>query len=142
MEGDDGQTSSKMKTSINRILIVTLRPKSVSYCIFVLRVLESRRSCRKKRIMSRVLSFLKTRPVLSYYFLVFTISWGGILILIGGPGNIPGTKEQAEKLLIPALLVMFSGPFISGILMNFLVDGQEGLRKLLLQFLRWRVKAQ
>lgn len=92
--------------------------------------------------MSRVLSFLKTRPVLSYYLLVFTISWGGILILIGGPGNIPGTKEQAEKLFIPALLVMFSGPFISGILMNFLVGGQEGLRQLLLRFLRWRVKAR
>ena len=142
MEGDDGQTSSKRKTSINSIPIVTLKSKSVSYCIFVLRVLESRRSCRKKRIMSRVRSFLKTRPVLSYYLLVFTISWGGLLILIGGPGHIPGTKEQAEKLFIPALLVMFSGPFISGILMNFLFGGQEGLRQLLLRFLRWRVKAR
>ncbi|MGQ9801877.1 MAG: CPBP family glutamic-type intramembrane protease [Candidatus Saccharicenans sp.] len=92
--------------------------------------------------MSRVLSFLKKHPVLSYYFLVFAISWGGILILIGGPGNIPGTKEQAEKLFIPALLVIFAGPFFSGILMNFLVDGWEGLRQLLWRLLQWRVKAR
>ena len=80
--------------------------------------------------------------MLTYYFLVFVISWGGILILIGGPGNIPGTKEQAEKLFIPTLLIMFSGPFISGILMNFFIDGKEGLRKLLLRLSQWRVKAR
>jgi hypothetical protein len=83
-------------------------------------------------------NFIKRQPVLSYYLLVFAISWGGILILIGGPDHIPGTKEQAEKLFVPALLIMFAGPFISGILMNFLIDGKEGLRKLLTRFLRWR----
>lgn len=59
--------------------------------------------------------FIKLHPVLSYYLLVFTISWGGILILIGGPDHIPGTVEQAAKLFAPALLIMFAGPFISGI---------------------------
>jgi membrane protease YdiL (CAAX protease family) len=92
--------------------------------------------------MTTTTAFIKRHQVLTYYILVFIISWGGILILIGGPGNIPGTKEQAEKLFIPALLVMFSGPFVSGILMNFLVDGKEGLRKLLLRLLQWRVKAR
>lgn len=89
--------------------------------------------------MSVIKIFLKEHPVLSYYLLVFAISWGGILILIGGPGSIPGTKEQAEKLFIPALLIMFAGPFISGILMNFLVDGKDGLRKLLSSLVRWRI---
>jgi membrane protease YdiL (CAAX protease family) len=79
------------------------------------------------------------RPVLSYYLLVFVISWGGTLILIGGPGNIPGSKEQAERLFFPALLIMFSGPFISGVLMNFLVDGKEGLRRLLRRLWHWKV---
>ncbi|MDD4902776.1 MAG: CPBP family glutamic-type intramembrane protease [Patescibacteria group bacterium] len=87
-------------------------------------------------------SSIRRHPVLSYYLLVFTISWGGILILIGGPGNIPGTKEQAEKLFIPALLIMFAGPFVSGILMNFFIDGKEGLRRLLSRFLQWRVEAR
>ena len=92
--------------------------------------------------MTTIKVFIKRHLVWTYYILVFVISWGGILILIGGPGNIPGTKEQAEKLFIPALLVMFSGPFVSGILINFFVDGKEGLRKLLLRLLRWRVKAR
>jgi len=87
-------------------------------------------------------NFIKRQPVLSYYLLVFAISWGGILILIGGPDHIPGTKEQAEKLFVPALLIMFAGPFISGILMNYLIDGKEGLRKLLLRFLRWRAEGR
>lgn len=86
--------------------------------------------------------FIKRYPVSSYYLLVFTISWGGILILIGGPNHIPGAKEQAEKLFIPALLIMFAGPFVSGILMNFLMDGKEGLRKLLSRFLLLRMKAR
>ena len=87
-------------------------------------------------------NFIKRHPVLSYYLLVFAISWGGILILIGGPCNIPGTKEQAEKLFVPALLIMFAGPFISGVLMNFLIDGKEGLRKLLSRLLQWRAEGR
>jgi membrane protease YdiL (CAAX protease family) len=87
-------------------------------------------------------NFIKRHPVSSYYVLVFAISWGGILTLIGGPDHIPGTKEQAEKLFVPALLIMFAGPFISGILMNFLIDGKEGLRKLLSQYLRWQTEGR
>ena len=86
--------------------------------------------------------FIKRHQVLSYYILVFAISWGGILILIGGPDNIPGTKEQAETLFVTALLIMFAGPFISGILMNFLSDGKEGLRKLLSRLLHWRTEGR
>lgn len=87
-------------------------------------------------------TFFKQHPVLTYYLFVFAISWGGILILIGGPAHIPGTKEQAEKLFVPALLIMFAGPFISGILMNFLIDGKEGLRQLLSRFLNWRTQGR
>ena len=87
-------------------------------------------------------NLIKQYPVLSYYLLVFAISWGGILILIGGPNHIPGTTEQAEKLFVPALLIMFSGPFISGILMNFLIEGREGIRKLLSRYLRWRTEGR
>lgn len=83
--------------------------------------------------------FIKRHSVLIYYILVFTISWGGILTLIGGPDNIPGTKEQAGKLFVPALLIMFAGPFTSGILMNLFIKGLPGLKDLLLRLLRWRV---
>ncbi len=85
-------------------------------------------------------NFIKRHPVFSYYFLVFAISWGGILILIGGPGNIPDTNENAEKLFFPALIIMFAGPFMSGIIMNYFTDGMGGVRKLISRLLRWRVK--
>ena len=34
---------------------------------------------------------LQRHPVLSYYVLVFTISWGGVL-LVGGRGLLAGTN--------------------------------------------------
>ena len=85
-------------------------------------------------------NFIKRHPVFSYYFLVFAISWGGILILIGGPGNIPDTNENAEKLFFPALIIMFAGPFMSGIIMNYFTSGMEGVRKLISRLCRWRVR--
>lgn len=86
--------------------------------------------------------FIEQNPVLSYYLIVFVISWGGILMLVGGPAHVPGTKEQAEKLFVPALLIMFGGPFISGILMNFLIDGKEGVRRLLEKYLGWQTEVR
>ncbi len=85
-------------------------------------------------------NLIKRHPVLSYYLLVFAISWGGILLLIGGPGNIPDTSEKAEKLFFPALIIMFAGPFMSGIIMNYFTDGMEGVRKLISRLCRWRIK--
>lgn len=43
-------------------------------------------------ILTSVKTFIKRHPVLSYYVLTFTISWGGVLLLVGGPGSIPGTS--------------------------------------------------
>jgi len=85
-------------------------------------------------------NFIKRYPVLSYYLLVFAISWGGILILIGGPGNIPDSSEKAEKLFFTALIIMFAGPFFSGIMMNYFTGGMEGIRKLLSRLCKWRIK--
>jgi hypothetical protein len=48
--------------------------------------------------------------MLTYYVLVFAISWGGILLVIGGPGTIPGTKEQVGRLAPLAILAMLAGP--------------------------------
>lgn len=89
----------------------------------------------------KIQGFFKRHPVLAYYLLVFTISWGGILILIGGPRHIPGTYEQASTLFFPALLIMFAGPFIAGIVMSYFFGGKSGLHALKNRLLTWRVKA-
>ncbi len=90
-------------------------------------------------MMSTAKAFIKRYPVLTYYALVFIISWGGILLVIGGPGAIPATDEQVEKLAPLAMLALFAGPSVAGILMTGLVDGRAGLRDLLSRMLRWRV---
>jgi CAAX protease family protein len=77
----------------------------------------------------------------AYYALVFAISWGGILILVG-PGRIPGSTEEVERLFPLALVMQFAGPSIAGILMTGLVAGRAGLRELLSRLLRWRVGAR
>jgi membrane protease YdiL (CAAX protease family) len=79
--------------------------------------------------------------VLTYYALVFAISWGGILIL-AAPGGIPAAPEQVERLFLFMLLALFAGPSVAGLLMNYLVGGRPGLRELLSRLLRWRVNVR
>jgi hypothetical protein len=86
--------------------------------------------------------FTFPHPVLAYYALTFAISWGGILMVVGGPGGIPGTSAQIARLMPLAIVFMLFGPSIAGILMTALVDGKKGLYELLSHFLEWRVGAR
>lgn len=92
--------------------------------------------------MTTLLTFLRRHPVLTFYVLVFGIGWGAILLIIGGPGAIPGTAEQVPKLFPIVLLAWFAGPSISGVLMTGLVSGTPGLRDLFSRLVRWRVSAR
>jgi hypothetical protein len=38
-------------------------------------------------------AFIKSYPVLTYFVLAFTITWGGIVLAVG-PSGIPATKDQ------------------------------------------------
>jgi uncharacterized protein len=93
-------------------------------------------------IMTTIKAIIVRSPVLTYYILTFVISWGGVLLVIGGPGGIPGTPAQFERLLLPVSLALVAGPSVAGILMTGLVRGRAGLRDLLSRLLRWRVSAR
>ena len=84
-------------------------------------------------------SFIQRHPVVSYYVLTFAISWGGILLVIGGPGGIPGTPEQINTLMPLAIPFMLFGPSVSSLLLTGLVDGKKGYRDLLARLRIWRV---
>jgi hypothetical protein len=92
--------------------------------------------------MTNIKAFIKRHPVLTYYALTFAISWGGMLLVIGGPGGIPGTPEQIERLMLLVVLALMAGPSVAGLLLTGLVDGQAGLRELLSRLRRWRVGAR
>ncbi len=88
--------------------------------------------------MTNIIAIIKRHPVSTYFALTFAISWGGVLIVVG-PGGIPGTKEQFETLLPIAILAMLAGPSVSGILLTALIHGRAGLRDFLSRLLKWRV---
>ena len=89
--------------------------------------------------MTTIKAFIKNHPALTYFALTFAISWGCVLLVIGGPSGIPGTPEQLNMLLPFAILAMLCGPSMAGILLTGLVDGKAGFRKFLSRLLRWRV---
>jgi len=94
---------------------------------------------RKENIMTTIKAFIKRHPVLTYFVLAFVLSWGSIIIVVGG---IPGPKTQSEGLLPFALLAMFAGPSVAGLLLTGLVYGRTGLRELRSRLLKWRVGAR
>lgn len=87
----------------------------------------------------RILRFIKQYPIAIYFALTFVISWGGMLLVIGGPGEILRTNAQFDKLLPLVILAILAGPSISGVLLTALVGGRMGLRDYWSRLRRWRV---
>jgi len=92
--------------------------------------------------MTDIKTSIKRHPVLTYFALTFAISWGGVLLVIGGPGGIPANTELLELLLPFVVLALTIGPSVAGILLTGLVDGRPGLREFLARLRRWRVDAR
>ena len=88
--------------------------------------------------MTTIKAFIKKHPVLTYYALVFAISWAGGLIVLG-PGGFVGTEVPSQKLFLLAILAGIAGPSIAGILLTGLVGGRAGFRDLASRLFKWRV---
>jgi uncharacterized protein len=91
--------------------------------------------------MTTIKIFIKRHPLLTFFGLALAISWVGILLVIGGPGAIPGASEQVERLSLFVMLVWLAGPSIAGVLLTAFVEGRVGLAELRSRLLRWRVGA-
>ena len=69
--------------------------------------------------MKTIRAFIERHPVLSYYAMVFAISWGGILIAVGlGPGGFSATPQQFQMSVPYAVPAMILGPGVAGIFMT------------------------
>lgn len=91
--------------------------------------------------MTNIKAFVKRYPVLTYFALVFAISWGGFVAMVG-PDSLPLRWERFERLGPLLYVLILAGPNLAGLLMTGLVSGREGLRELLARFLKWRVDAR
>lgn len=84
---------------------------------------------------------LRSHPVLSYYILVFAISWGGMLLVVG-PSGLFNSKANPTELMQFIYFAALAGPSVAGIVMTFFIGGKAGLRELLSILLHWRVGAR
>jgi membrane protease YdiL (CAAX protease family) len=91
----------------------------------------------KRHAASLVMGFIRRHPVLTYVALVFIISWGGGLLILG-PGGLPLRAEEFESLGVWLYLAIFAGPSLAGILLTGVIDGRPGLREVLIRLRRWR----
>src|SRR5215208_2413205 len=92
--------------------------------------------------MTTIRAFIKKHPLLSFYALAFAIIWGGLIMVVGGPSEIPGSPEKFETRFGLVLLAWLAGPSVAGILMTGLLYGRAGLREFRSRLLRWRVGAR
>jgi membrane protease YdiL (CAAX protease family) len=97
---------------------------------------------RKEKIMTTIKAFIQRHPVLTYFALTFAISWGGLLLVIGGPGAIPATAEETTKLFPAVYLITVAGPTLAGVLLTGLTGGWTAFRELGSRLLKWRVGAR
>jgi membrane protease YdiL (CAAX protease family) len=89
-----------------------------------------------------MIAYSKRFPASTYVVLAHVISWGGVLLVIGGPSRIPGTVEEFQMLLLPAVLAMLAGPSVAGVFCTWFFHGRAGLSELVSRLLRWRVDAR
>ena len=92
--------------------------------------------------MTTIKAFVERHPLLSFYALAFTITWGGLIVVVGGPSEILGTPQLLGKRLALVMLAWLAGPSLASILMTGLVHGRAGFRDLLTRMTRWRVGAR
>jgi membrane protease YdiL (CAAX protease family) len=89
--------------------------------------------------MTTIKAFIKKHPVLTYFALAFALSWGSVILVLGG---IPGPRTGNEELLPFVMLAMYVGPSVAGVLLTGLVYGGAGFRELRSRLLKWQVGAR
>jgi membrane protease YdiL (CAAX protease family) len=93
----------------------------------------------KEKIMAAIKAFINRHPVLTYFVLTFVISWGGVLLVMGGPGRFPAPPEEITRLFPVGYLVTVAGPSLASILLTGIINGRAGFRQLFSQMFKWRV---
>jgi len=83
---------------------------------------------------------LNKYPIASYYLLTLLISWGGLVLMVGGPEYVSSQPSQTP--FLPLYLITVAGPFLAGIILTGLINGKEGYRNLFHRLLKWRLRTK
>ena len=83
------------------------------------------------------LGFISRHALAAYYVLVFTISFGSVLLVLGPDGLF----STGTTMAVAGALILI-GPPVASLLLTALVDGRPGLRELGSRLRRWRVDAR
>ena len=78
--------------------------------------------------MTTIRAFTKRHSLLSFYALAYAITWGGLVMAVGGPGEILGSPELLGTRFALVMVAWLAGPSVASILMTGLVHGREGLQ--------------
>jgi membrane protease YdiL (CAAX protease family) len=92
--------------------------------------------------MTTIKAFIKSHPLLSFYAIAFAVSWGGLIMVVGGPSEILGTPELLGTRFALVMLAWLAGPSVASILLTGLVHGRAGFRDLFARITRRRVGAR
>jgi uncharacterized protein len=92
--------------------------------------------------MMTIKAFIKGHPLLSFYALAFAITWGGLIMAVGGPSKILGSPDLLGTRFAFVMLAWLAGPSVASVLMTGIVYGRKGLRDLFARMTRWHVGAR
>lgn len=81
---------------------------------------------------------MKVRPLLTYFALVFTITWGIGAVCLFAPGVLPKTLLHGPATANPLFYIAVYVPTATSLALTAIFDGAAGLRKLLARLIPWR----
>ncbi|KPK01917.1 MAG: hypothetical protein AMJ56_21540 [Anaerolineae bacterium SG8_19] len=84
-------------------------------------------------------NWIRRQPVVSYFFMVLLISWGGSIL--AGVKLLQGAELELKDAL-PMAVAMLGAPCFVGIAWTYICDGRKGLQDLLARMTKWRVGAR
>jgi CAAX protease family protein len=82
-------------------------------------------------------SFIERHPLVSYFALAYSITWGGILVYLASKGFQVAALQTQDILIM--FLMMLLGPSTSSLVLTAILDGRNGLRALWSRVTRWQV---
>jgi len=82
----------------------------------------------------------KKHPLLTYYFVTFLISWGGVVLISGGPSRI--SSKPGDVPFLPLYFITVAGPILASLFLTGLFNGKSGYREMISRLIKWNVPAR